>query len=249
MPTRYLDTAATGANNGTSWADAWNSWSTASAGVSAGDDLYVSHTASQVYSTGTTLSFPSSVGNPVRILSVNKSTGELASGAIVGVSGTNVLSMRGSIYAHGIRLTGASGTANTSISIANGTSTDVQTWENCSYFNESTGASARLTVGSSGNTTPCDVVFRNMSFYCPRNGTTVINASLRIIGGQLEAGSLSHASASHLFEFNSSGEGQLFIAEGFDFSAMPASLNLIDGEIRQAGRILFRDCRDRKSVV
>ena len=37
----YVDSAATGANNGTSWTDAWTSITSAPGGIAAGDRVFV----------------------------------------------------------------------------------------------------------------------------------------------------------------------------------------------------------------
>lgn len=65
--TWYVDSAATGSNNGTSWANAWNSFGSIS-GLSAGDTVYVSGGPSgnsRTYSVSTVTPFSGSGGNPI----------------------------------------------------------------------------------------------------------------------------------------------------------------------------------------
>ncbi|GEM_PF-1101728 len=65
--TWYVDSTATGARNGTSWANAWTSLS-AVTGVSAGDTVYISggpSGSSQSYSTGTWSPAGGASGNPI----------------------------------------------------------------------------------------------------------------------------------------------------------------------------------------
>lgn len=67
----YVDKAATGANNGRSWTDAWTNFSSVvwgSAGVKAGDTLYISGgSSSKVYTESWTVGASGTAGSPIRI--------------------------------------------------------------------------------------------------------------------------------------------------------------------------------------
>lgn len=67
----YVDNAAGGLNNGTSWANAWKSFSNVvwgTSGVKAGDILYISGgTTSKTYTTGLRVGASGSSGNPITI--------------------------------------------------------------------------------------------------------------------------------------------------------------------------------------
>jgi len=69
--TWYVDNAATGSNNGTSWANAWTAFSSivwGSSGVKAGDTLYISGgSTSKTYTSALTIGASGSAGSPITI--------------------------------------------------------------------------------------------------------------------------------------------------------------------------------------
>jgi len=74
MPIIYCDSAAGGANNGTSWTDAYTTFAAAVAGMGAGDIIYLENNHSESFSANTTFSFPSNAS----VISVDSGTGNYA---------------------------------------------------------------------------------------------------------------------------------------------------------------------------
>ncbi len=72
----YVDSAATGANDGSSWANAYTAFASARAASSAGDFIYMetNHNEDMV---GSLQAFPAARHNPVKILNVDKSDDSL----------------------------------------------------------------------------------------------------------------------------------------------------------------------------
>lgn len=102
MAIHFVNSGAAGANNGTSWTDAWVS-AASSSGVAAGDivKIHLGHnetalTAAINWANGT-------LSNPVRIICVDKDNSDaLAAGAVVGFTTTSSIGPQGNIYSYGI---------------------------------------------------------------------------------------------------------------------------------------------------
>lgn len=87
MTLYYVDSNASGANNGTSWTDAYVSVVAAFAGsVADGDDIWAASDHNAVYTSSTSLVFPGDVS----IISVNKTTDAYEAGAKESTSGSGI---------------------------------------------------------------------------------------------------------------------------------------------------------------
>src|SRR5262245_7581706 len=116
MASYYVRSGASGANNGTSWTNAYTVLGTAMSGKAAGDTFYVSEDhaesvgSSQTYALG-------SVANPCRILCVNHSgsvppvSADLRTTATITVTGSFNINLNGIYLVHGITFI-ASGSGN-----------------------------------------------------------------------------------------------------------------------------------------
>lgn len=85
MAVLYVDSAATGTNNGTSWVDALTSIEGLKGIQAAGDTVYFSHTHNETQSLAGDFALESvaaSFSNPIKYLSANKDTGALTVGSI-----------------------------------------------------------------------------------------------------------------------------------------------------------------------
>lgn len=97
----YLDSAATGAGNGTSWANAWTSPSSVvwgAAGVKAGDTLYVSGgTTTKSYATSLNITTSGTAASPIKIR-VGRESGHngLAVFPVIGINANQYISLDGS---------------------------------------------------------------------------------------------------------------------------------------------------------
>jgi hypothetical protein len=97
VATYYVDSNATGLNDGSSWTDAWTSITSITA-VSAGDTVLVSDAHSET--TSSVLNPPSTISNPVKIISTSTSSNSYSAGAsVAGVS------FDGSVIVHGLSIT------------------------------------------------------------------------------------------------------------------------------------------------
>lgn len=139
MATIYVDSAAGGANDGTSWTDAYTSLASADgAGSAAGDTVLVDdgHSESLVnldFSGGT-------FANPVKVFCVDKNNSDaLSSGASFTHSAARAI--QGHIRVHGLSVSWSAG------GLTIGSTTDVvQDWEGCTF----TSTAGNLNVGGIG---------------------------------------------------------------------------------------------------
>lgn len=146
MSTIYVDSAASGANNGTSWTDAFTSLGSTT-GANAGDTILVDDGHDQALSAATTWTWSNgTTANPVVILSVDKATDALSAGAVVRHTNSNNLALQGSIRVHGLTF-GIYGDM-----ILGSSSSASMTFESCA-FQVASGATGnrRLQITSSAN--------------------------------------------------------------------------------------------------
>lgn len=239
----YVWSGATGLNDGSSWANAWTSIASAT-GVAAGSDVYVSDDHYQSSTANLTLEFAATVGNPVRIVSVNRASGLASAGAAVEVrDGALTLTIRGSVYMHGLHLRAVTTgiPVNARIALAESNNTDVQAYEKCELQVAGGGSSSKLTIGTVNNIAPCAVAFIATDVFVELP-VAVISCAMTIDGGALLSGALP-SGTNGVFSLASAGEGISLRVRGFDMSAMPASAPLIQNEIKQSGEIRFDDCK------
>lgn len=151
MAIKYVDSTATGANNGTSWANAYTALSSV-ASSAAGDEIRVSHTDTQTLFVG--LNLGGSVANPVTMWSINKSDDSYAFGAVIVANGQ---SFDGSYIAHGfLRKTSTSLDFN-----RNAAGFATARWEDSEFQKTGTGTSEIINYAGSG---PCLLELVNCRF-------------------------------------------------------------------------------------
>lgn len=128
MATKFVYSAASGANDGSSWTDAWTSIASAT-GVAAGDIVKVEYrhsntalTANVDFSNGTLIA-------PVRIVSVDKDNSDaLRTGATLPFTTTTGVGLVGNIFVYGVTQTQSA-----AIMRNNPPSRGVQTYESCTF--------------------------------------------------------------------------------------------------------------------
>ena len=82
MATYYVDSNATGLNDGSSWTDAWTSLGS-SLSVAAGDTVLIASNHSEVSSVTQYYHYNSTLSSPIRVISTNKTSGAYERGAFI----------------------------------------------------------------------------------------------------------------------------------------------------------------------
>lgn len=154
MASYYVWHAASGANTGASWADAYPSMQLALTGKAAGDVFYVAQDHSQSLAGAVTLNFPGTETNPSRVYCVNRAgsvppvSADLRTTASIASTGNTTISISGSLSeCYGISfISGVGGTTGGSILL--GSANRTQRFVNCLMNINSSATTARLTLNS-----------------------------------------------------------------------------------------------------
>jgi hypothetical protein len=219
MATYYVNSNASGANDGSSWTDAYTSIVSAiSAATTAGDIIKVHKTHKQILSASTTFTFT----DGIFVVVVDKD----ASDALAEMDGTNGyignttttwgITWRGSAYFYGLYLR-LEGTGSTGISLGT-TDNTRQEYRKCTFLNSSAG-NAIISFGDAG-TAGHQGIFK--LFDCTFADDTAVTGHRISLGASVElVGCVVHSSGSTMF---SVGNDSRLTAIGCDFSAYSGTL-------------------------
>lgn len=201
MTIYYVDSAATGANDGTSWTNAWTSLDSAFTNVTtAGDVIYISHTHNEQLAADTTYTVGANhvTSNPLKIYSVDKNTNEVTTGAFIGHSSLNrSILFRGNLtglYVCGVTFYVA-GSSSESIGFYNAKSNAAAAvFESCSFVIINTSSYCRFSMGFSSNSalTVLNLEFLNCSFQFGHISQYIVvgNAFVNFINCSMAVGSI-----------------------------------------------------------
>ena len=163
MATIYVDSAASGANDGTSWTDAYTSIASA-VSRSAGDIVLVDDGHSETAAGALVLTFTGgNVTNPIYIFCVDKADDSLSTGALIesNGSGANALTLAGFLWVYGITWGW-----NFDLNFLTSSGDDWQTYESCTFNqNRSAGGGEDIKfLGSETNQPGSRIWLKDCSF-------------------------------------------------------------------------------------
>lgn len=158
MANVYVKSGATGANDGTSWTDAYTNI-TSTFSTAAGNVVLVADTHSQTLAAATTFNYSNGTpAAPIPVICVNESTGLPSTGAVIAMGNLangNFYWGPGSTYYYGIKFETYSAAINQGFyfsvqpTLASGPS--IFTFENCTLEHKATGAAAYIWIGHTLN--------------------------------------------------------------------------------------------------
>jgi hypothetical protein len=235
-------------DNGSTWALAKASLAGAAAIDAAGDTIYVSHSHSENQTASITITLAGTASNPVRVICGNDAAEPPTTGAtsaIVKATGNFSVNIEGWAYFRGIRFHSAdTNSSGLGINLATGSS-NTQIYEDCEFYNGSTHANGKISVGNTAHAAGGLVVWRNCRVKFFTAGQWIAPAyGLEWHGGRLTADS---AATTTLFRLQApSGRGAGVIVDGVDLSTLASTCNLFDLSDYQAmGGFggLIRNCK------
>lgn len=235
MATIYVDSAAGGSNDGTSWTNAYTSIASAT-GVAAGDTILVDDGHSQTFTVTTTLNFSNAtLANPVKIVCVDKADDSLSSGAVVKSENTN----RGLTLAGHLRCYGMTFRADHPLTLCSTES--FQVFDNCTLgITATSGAGTRqIVIGSNNSIGRFLAINTTIDFTGGNTGSTIGLARDNSYWEFRNCSFALQASQSALFGYSTYPSGNVLVT-GADLSAAPNALVTLDS--RSGVEFTLRDC-------
>ena len=150
----YVDSSATGADDGTSKTDAYPSMSAALTGEGDGQRYLLSHTHQENPGAALTLTFSADRANPDQLVSIDYSDDSFTQGALINADASAALTIDGNFKSSGVNFTAGSGGASSSIQLRINTADDAeQEYDNCTLYLNSSSANSYTLVGADSTTT------------------------------------------------------------------------------------------------
>lgn len=250
MADRFLNSGdGSDSNGGTSWSDEKLTIATGIAAIDAAGDRVLIDSGHAESAATISYTCPGTPASPMQVLSVTPSGGSGVSALTAGAtftssSGAGGVTFAGSGYFYGLSLVNSSTSAGAPISAGNGSS-NVQTWEDCSFSLTGTASGGYISFGGTNVTAGNRVTVKNPTFRFGATSQRVLYAGdVHILGGQWSgSGTLNPTDVFESFAGSLAANrcGNLTVT-GFDFSNLNAAINL-HGDGQAGARAVFRKCK------
>jgi hypothetical protein len=250
----YVYSGAGGSNNGSSWANAFTTLTTAFATEVAGDTLYVAHDHAETSASAVTLTSSGTVAAPTKVICVNRSgsvppvsadrlaTAQVATtGAATGITFNGFTHYDGIIFSNSV----------TGIQVGfvlPGTSAQALRFDNCSFRFAGSSGTSTMNVGNLGGSTGTVVEFNNttLSFAAAGQALQITgvfkwrNTPSALIGTAVPSTLIAPVA----------GRGVAIEVIGVDLSAAGSGKNLLNAQASATGaRFRFIDCKINAAVT
>lgn len=245
MATYRVKSGASGAANGSTWADAYTTLAAAAAVDAAGDLILVSSSHAESSASGQSVTLAGTAANPVRVVCAPDASEDpttSTTGASVTTTGTSAISFSGSAYLKGIDFHCGTGASSAAINMAltAGTS-EIQDFEECN-FRLNTAAASTLNIGSTTSTVGKTVRWRNCGLRFANSGQRIAVYGIDSFiweGGSMLSGSSTNTGG--LVAVSNNGRGGNVEFSGLDLTALSTSMVLFVPSSTFVGKMTARN--------
>lgn len=222
MATIFVNSGAAGANNGTSWADAYTSIASTT-GAAAGDEIRVHETHTQTGTIGSLTWSNGTNANPVTIVCVDKDAADALSVGAEIVCNSGNMSLVGSVVGDGMTWRNTAGTVTLNFSTET-----VQRHRNSTVVQES---SSNIAVSSADRSY---TLLEDCTLDFSSAGGNGVVLSVPATGGVLvmRGGTIKARSAGHLTLISATGSGSVARLAGVDVQNAITNVCTINGAVR-----------------
>ncbi len=247
MVTRYVDSTATGADNGTSWTDAYPTLVAALAASSSADLLLVEDGHVEVFGSSTTLVFPNDPG--IQVICVDEAAETVPKkGAVISTAGNFFIGFNGAAFIFGIAFsanTDADASTVADINIGNSNAIPhAFVFDNVDFTIGSTSVTATLDIGESSDSGRYDFIDCSVTFGATGQEIVITRGNIHFQNFSI-AGSNAPTS---LFKGSSSASHATVMVENSDLS-VNGPTNLLERINGSSLHVVLRNCKLPGSVV
>lgn len=254
MAIYYVYSGAGGSNNGSSWANAFTTLTTAFATEVAGDTLYVAHDHAESTAGAVTLTSSGTAASPTKVVCVNRAgsvppvSADRRTTAQVTATGANGVTTGGVTHWDGIIFNNGTGANTVNFVMAGTTQGQAQRFDNCSLRIVATGASSFISIGAInvGGT----LVELNNTTVSFGNASQWITVFGKLVWRDTPSALLGTIPTSLFLPSSTAARGGLLECSGVDFSAAGSGKTIAGTHAQGQGvQYTFNDCKLNASVT